>query len=93
VSELQALWATQEQEEAAVMAPAPAPTGPPARVPSPADDADRVERIVAELAGVEAALRRLDDDSYSRCEVCESPLDPDVLSADPIVTRCPEHAG
>lgn len=66
--------------------------GPSDPAPSPAEDAGRLEHIVAELGGVEAALRRLDDDSYGVCEVCQGRLDADVLAADPLATRCLQHA-
>jgi hypothetical protein len=77
------------------MAPAPAglPVAPPPPPPSPAADASLLEQIVAELAGVEAALRRLDDGSYGTCEVCGTPCDADRLAADPLSTRCSQHAG
>jgi hypothetical protein len=85
VSELQAIWPDQAAEEDKGVAPA--------LPPSPADDASRLEDIAAELAGVEAALRRLDDGSYGICEACGAPLHPDVLAADALSTRCPHHAG
>jgi DnaK suppressor protein len=64
---------------------------PPAP-PSPADDAARLAGIETELAGVEAALRRLDDGTYGTCEACGAGMDPATLAADPLVTRCPQHA-
>ena len=58
--------------------------------PTPSDDTRRLEQIDAELTGVEAALRRLDDGSYGTCEVCAAPLDAAVLAAAP-TTRCAQH--
>lgn len=47
-------------------------------------DLDRIER---ELAGVEAALRRLDDGTYWTDEVTGEPIPDDVLAADPVARR------
>jgi RNA polymerase-binding transcription factor DksA len=61
--------------------------------PSPAADAERLDVIAAELAGVETALRRLDDSTYGRCEICGVPLEATALEPDPLATRCPAHLG
>jgi hypothetical protein len=53
-------------------------------------DLDRVER---DLAGVEAALARLDDGTYWSDEVTGQPLDDDLLAADPVARRQREHGG
>lgn len=47
-------------------------------------DLDRIER---DLAGVEAALRRLDDGTYWTDEVSGEPIPDDVLAADPVARR------
>jgi RNA polymerase-binding transcription factor DksA len=47
-------------------------------------DLDRIER---DLAGVEAALRRLDDGTYWTDEVTGAPIPDDVLAADPVARR------
>lgn len=64
---------------------APAPTEPErtddGRTPA---DLARIER---DLAGVEAALRRLDDGSYWTDEVTGGPIPDDVLAADPVARR------
>lgn len=54
-----------------------------------ADDAAALdlERIERDLAGVEAALRRLDDGSYWTDEVTGEPIPDDVLAADPVARR------
>lgn len=46
-----------------------------------------LERIERDLAGVEAALRRLDDGSYWTDEVTGEPIPDDVLAADPVARR------
>lgn len=47
-------------------------------------DLDRIER---DLAGVEAALARLDDGTYWTDEVTGRPIPDDVLAADPVARR------
>ena len=61
--------------------------------PAPDDDILRLEAIEADLAGVDAALRRLDEGSYGACEVCGAALNREVLERDPLAERCPAHAG
>ena len=61
--------------------------------PAPDDDILRLEAIEADLAGVDAALRRLDEGSYGACEVCGAPLNGEVLERDPLADRCPAHVG
>ena len=46
-----------------------------------------------QLAGIEAALRRVDDGSYGRCESCGQPIAPERLAARPTATRCVACAG
>jgi RNA polymerase-binding transcription factor DksA len=46
-----------------------------------------LERIERDLAGVEAALRRLDDGTYWTDEVTGEPILDDVLAADPVTRR------
>ena len=50
----------------------------------PRADLDAIER---DLAGVEAALRRLDDGTYWTDEVTGQPLPDDVLANDPTARR------
>ena len=40
------------------------------------------------LAEVDAALARLDDGTYGRCESCGKPIDPARLEAKPAARRC-----
>jgi hypothetical protein len=57
----------------------------PAPTPSrPQIDLDQVGR---DLAGVEAALARLDDGTYWADEVTGEPLDEHLLSDDPVARR------
>jgi hypothetical protein len=57
----------------------PAPTPSPPQV-----DLDQVGR---DLAGVEAALARLDDGTYWTDEITLEPLDEQLLSDDPVARR------
>jgi len=51
-------------------------------------DLGEIER---ELAAVDQALARLDDGTYGRCQVCQSPLDDSALAADPTTSICGDH--
>jgi len=44
------------------------------------------------LTAVDAALHRMADGSYGRCERCQAPIAPARLEAMPSATRCIEHA-
>jgi len=55
------------------------------------DEEQQLDRIEADLAGVEEALARLDAGTYATCEVCQAPLSEERLAADPTGRRCPEH--
>jgi RNA polymerase-binding transcription factor DksA len=73
---------------------APGPTGPTAETDPASEpatdrtpvDLDAVER---DLAGVEAALARLDEGTYWTDEVTGAPLPDDLLAADPTARRAP----
>jgi RNA polymerase-binding transcription factor DksA len=54
-------------------------------------DADLLAEVNAELGAVDDALRRLDDGTYGKCEVCGSELDSELLEADPFAIRCSDH--
>lgn len=45
-----------------------------------------------ELARIEGALRRMENDEYGDCFVCGEPIPPRRLQNDPSVTRCVECA-
>jgi phosphoserine phosphatase RsbU/P len=53
---------------------------------SPAD-----AQIKSLLHQVDAALERLDGDTYGLCEVCHEPIESDRLLADPLVCFCLDH--
>jgi hypothetical protein len=46
-----------------------------------------LDRLADELAGVEAALARLDDGSYWTDEITGEPLDEQLLADDPVARR------
>jgi hypothetical protein len=58
----------------------------PRPTPEPPAQID-LEAIDRDLAGVEAALTRLDDGSYWTDEVSGDPLDEQLLSDDPVARR------
>lgn len=47
-----------------------------------------LERVEAELADVEHALKRLDDGTYGTCEACGKPIGDDRLQAMPAARFC-----
>ena len=51
---------------------------------APPIDLDRIDR---DLAGVEAALARLDDGTYWTDEITGEALDDELLAADPVARR------
>jgi RNA polymerase-binding transcription factor DksA len=54
-------------------------------------DTDRArlfDGIEADLAGVEAALGRLDGGAYFTCAGCDGPLSDDWLAQHPVAQRC-----
>lgn len=55
-------------------------------------ETERLDRIEAELAEIEAALGRLDDGSYGRCEACGRSIDEAALAAGAAARRCTGHA-
>lgn len=63
------------------------PATHPADTASPAPDLDRIER---DLAGVEAALARLDAGTYWTDEVTGAPIPDSHLAAHPTARRAPE---
>ncbi len=77
---------------------APAGAGPAATADTgPAVDASRgadlalLEVMAADLADIDAAMRRLDDGTYGACEVCAAGIPDAVLAETPLVRRCPAH--
>ena len=51
-------------------------------------DLSILERVEAELADVERALRRLDDGTYGACEACGKPVGDERLEAMPATRFC-----
>ncbi len=51
-------------------------------------DLSIIERVEAELADVEHALRRLDEGTYGLCEACGKPIDEARLDAVPAARLC-----
>lgn len=49
-------------------------------------------QVDADLAGLEAALERLDAGGYDSCEVCGGPIGEDRLRARPLTRTCAAHA-
>jgi hypothetical protein len=50
-----------------------------------------LDAAARDLDAVEAALRRLDDGSFGRCQVCGAALDSARQRAEPLEARCPAH--
>ena len=46
------------------------------------------QRRQHKLAGITAALRRIDDGGFGICGACDEPINPQRLAFDPTVTRC-----
>lgn len=54
-------------------------------------DLGLLEQIQTELRDVEDALRRLDEGSYGRCDVCDRPIPDERLEANPTARYDIEH--
>lgn len=50
-----------------------------------------LEQVEAELADIDRALRRLDNGTYGRCELCRQPIDDERLEAMPATRFCVAH--
>lgn len=61
--------------------------------PDHSGDEAALSDAAAELDAVEAVLDRLERGTFDRCEVCGAPIGQDRLLEDPLLTRCPTHAG
>jgi len=57
----------------------------------PPVDLRALERIERELAGVDAALARIDAGTYGRCESCGEPINAERLHSDPTARLCAAH--
>ena len=56
-----------------------------------ADHTATLDRIAGDLGAVEAAMRRLDEGTYGRCEVCGAEIAEERITSDPLATRCAQH--
>ncbi len=54
-------------------------------------DLSILERVEAELADVEHAIRRLDEGTYGLCEACGRPIGDERLEAMPAARFCLDH--
>lgn len=63
--------------------PDPSAADQPGEPDAPVD----LDSVEADLAGVEAALERLDDGSYWTDEITGEPIPDDVIAADPLARR------
>ncbi len=50
---------------------------------------EQLSGLRQDLDDVEAAMKRLEEGTYGRCEVCGSPLAAEQLEAHPAARRCP----
>lgn len=71
------------------LGPAPPDAGPASA--AAAKELPELDVVTRDLAGVEAALRRLDEGSYGRCVVCDVDIDDDDLARDPAGVVCSAH--
>lgn len=55
-------------------------------------DLSMIEQIESELLDVEAALRKLEEGSYGKCEACGEDIDEQRLEALPATRFCTQHA-
>ncbi len=60
--------------------------------PSVAGDEAFLAEMAAEFDAIQAALARLDEGTFDRCQVCGGRIGEERLMADPLVTRCAAHA-
>ena len=51
-----------------------------------------IEDAEVTLAGVEAALDRLESGEYGTCEVCHAVIEPQILARTPVARRCSVHS-
>ena len=56
-------------------------------------DFSLLEQLEAEISDLDAALRKVDEGTYGRCEVCGKEIEPERLEAMPGTRTCFEHAG
>ncbi len=54
-------------------------------------DLEQIDGISRDLAQVEEALVRLDEDTYGRCDVCRAEIGDEVLADHPTRSLCEAH--
>ncbi len=67
------------------------PLAAPAPAFDRARDLPRLEAVAQDLAAVEAALVRLDNDTYGRCTICGEEISDTRLAAWPVAEECGAH--
>jgi RNA polymerase-binding transcription factor DksA len=56
-----------------------------------ADEERRLEQVHSDLDDVDAALGRLNDGTYGRCEACGAPIEDERLAVVPATRYCLHH--
>lgn len=56
-------------------------------------DFSLLEQLESEISDLDAALRKIDEGTYGRCEVCGQEVEAERLEAMPGTRTCREHAG
>jgi RNA polymerase-binding transcription factor DksA len=56
-------------------------------------DFSLLEQLEAEINDLDTALRKIDEGTYGRCEICGKEIEPERLEAMPGTRTCFEHAG
>jgi DnaK suppressor protein len=51
--------------------------------------AELLASLRRDLDDVEAAMKRLEEGTYGRCQACGAPLPAEQLEAEPTASRCP----
>jgi RNA polymerase-binding transcription factor DksA len=57
-----------------------------------ARDLPRLEQVARDLSAVEAALERLDNDTYGCCTICGAAIDDTRLAESPAAEDCGAHS-
>ena len=70
--------------------PAPRPT-PRTEVEEPHGGQGLADDVERQIAGIDAALARIDDGTWGVCEVCGKAIDDERLEARPEATTCRDH--
>jgi DnaK suppressor protein len=61
-----------------------------------AEQQDAVDSLIGtarDLDDVEAALRKLDEGTHGKCDVCHEPIGEDRLASSPAARYCGAHGG